>query len=149
MFHLYIKKDTTSKDFLKEVLKKYGLSENDIIYNEYNKPLIKDNKLYFSISHEKNICIIGISNKCIGVDIQYFTYNEKVIPKAFNPQEINILTNSNNKAYDFTKLWTMKEAYAKYIGRGLTYDFTQIDTLNLLENYAFIETSEYIISVYN
>ena len=45
MYKIYIKKDSDTKSFLEEVLKIYGYSKKDIVYNENRKPFIKDNKI--------------------------------------------------------------------------------------------------------
>lgn len=149
MYKIYIKKNSDTKTFLEEVLKIYGYSKKDIVYNEYRKPFIKDNELYFSVSHDRNLIVIVVSDKCIGVDLQFLTYDEKVLKKAYTEKEIEILKQSNNRLYDFTKMWTMKEAYVKFLGKGLTYDFKRIETPNIINEYEFIENNDYIIAIYS
>ena len=51
MYKLYIEKDTSSEYLLKKVLKKEGIKDIEIIYNDYGKPYLKNKELYFNISH--------------------------------------------------------------------------------------------------
>jgi len=137
MYSLYIEKNISSEELLKKVLKKYHI-EYDIFYNEYGKPYLKNNELYFNISHSKDYTVLVTSNKEIGVDIQYLTFNEKTRDRICTEEEQKIAINE----LEFTKIWAKKEAYIKKIGIGLEYgmknvDTTKIDTIDLYkkENY--------------
>ena len=51
MYRLYIKENANAKELLKESLKKdYNISDYEIIYNEYNKPYLKNIITIISIS---------------------------------------------------------------------------------------------------
>ena len=80
MYRLYIKENANAKELLKESLKKdYNISDYEIIYNEYNKPYLKNEKIYFNISHSNGTIVLVISDKEIGVDVEYFVYKESVV----------------------------------------------------------------------
>lgn len=111
-----------------------NLENYKIIYNIYKKPFLKtkDKLINFNISHDKDVVIlIYDENNPIGIDIidtnkelkyyrsEYFTNNE----------------NNNIKDKDlFYKVWLMKEAYSKYLGKGLHSNLKNIDFLDIINN---------------
>lgn len=146
MYKLYIEKNISSDEFLKRVLKKeYNIDSFTIVKNEFGKPYIKNNTLYFSVSHDKDICIIAVSSKEIGIDVEYLNYNTSVINKYFFDTEKEIMAKSNNKKYDFTKIWVKKEAYLKMKGTGLNYGKENIDTTKIKAE--IIDYKDYLIAV--
>ena len=69
MYRLFIEKNITTEELLKKVLKKYHI-KYDIFYNENRKPYVKNNPIYFNISHSGEYIVCVVSDKEIGVDIQ-------------------------------------------------------------------------------
>ena len=64
------KENIVSKDFLSLVLNnEYGISNYEIAKNKNGKPYLKDNKVYFNISHKKDMIAIAVSKNEIGFDI--------------------------------------------------------------------------------
>lgn len=147
MYKLFIAKNTSSSEFLKSILNEvYKISNYEIVYNKYHKPYLKDSNLYFNISHDKDTIVLAISDKEIGVDIEYLTYKEEVIKHRFNKKEQLIIKNSLNKEYDFTRIWVMKEAYLKCIGTGLEYGLKKVDATKL-NKIDIINKDTYLIAV--
>ena len=147
MYKLYIEKNISSQDFLSKILKEnYNIDKYELIYNEYGKPFLKDNKLFFNISHDNNLMVIAISDKNIGIDIEYLTYNRFVLKKCFNEKEQHKVNNKVNKEKEFTKIWVMKEAYVKMKGTGIITDLKDIDTTKI-KNIDIIDNEEYIIAI--
>lgn len=147
MYKLFIKENINSHEFLNEVLKSINITNYKIIYNEFGKPYLANNPIYFSISHDKNVCAIAISNKNIGIDIEALTYQSTVISKYFNESEQTKLMNSNKKEYDFTKIWVMKESYIKMLGIGLEYGLKNVDTFKIKNMIDIKRYKNYIISI--
>lgn len=148
MYKLYIKENIDSKDLLRECLKKnFNISDYEIIYNEYNKPYLKNEKIYFNISHDNGTTVLVVSDKEIGVDVEYFTYKEGVVRKYFTNNEQNEILNSTNKEYDFTRIWVMKEAFIKMKGIGIPYGLINVDTTKIKEQIELIENEKYIIAI--
>lgn len=147
MYKLYIEKNISSQDFLSKILKEnYNIDKYELIYNEYGKPFLKDNKLFFNISHDNNLMVIAISDKNIGIDIEYLTYNRFVLKKCFNEKEQHKVNDKVNKEKEFTKIWVMKEAYVKMKGTGIITDLKDIDTTKI-KNIDIIDNEEYIIAI--
>lgn len=62
----------------------------------------------------------AVSNHPVGVDVQMIgKYKLNVADRVCNKTELAKIAASDNLAADFTKLWTWKEAYAKWIGEGV------------------------------
>lgn len=147
MYKLYLEENISSKDLLTKVLEKEKVTNTDIVFNEHGKPYLKDNKLYFNISHDRNMTVLVTSNKEIGVDLEYLTYKPSVVNKYFTPREQEIIKNSKNKEYDFTKIWVMKESYVKMLGIGILYGLEKVDTIKLIKKFEIIDKKEYLISI--
>ena len=88
--------------------------------------------LFFNISHSEDYAVIAISNKKIGIDIEYmsedFKYTE-LLPDIFDNNEIVSIENSANTKETFYTLWTRKEAFVKALGKGIDEDFKYIPCL--------------------
>lgn len=86
-----------------------------IKYNPYHKPLIDD--FYFNISHHERYIVVALSHSNIGVDISGITdrkINLDSFRNCFGPTEH--IEDENT----FHKYWSAKEAFVKYIGKGLS-----------------------------
>jgi 4'-phosphopantetheinyl transferase len=85
-----------------------------------------DTELHFSLSHSNEAVLIGIAlNRKIGVDIEHIralSNMESIAGRYFSKNEINQIlnTNENERTQVFFKYWTMKEAYLKARGTGLS-----------------------------
>ena len=148
MYKLFTKENTTSKDLLKDVLKnELNITNYELTFNKYNKPYLKNRNIYFNISHDKNTTVLVTSDKEIGVDIEYYTYKENVMKKYYNEFEQQEIINSNNKEYEFTRIWVMKEAFVKMKGQGISYGLQNVDTTRLKKQIKLISNEKYIIAI--
>lgn len=148
MYKLFTKENTTSKDLLKDVLKnELNITNYELTFNKYNKPYLKDSNIYFNISHDKNTTVLVTSDKEIGVDIEYYTYKESVMKRYYNEFEQQEIINSNNKEYEFTRIWVMKEAFVKMKGQGISYGLQNVDTTRLKKQIKLISNEKYIIAI--
>lgn len=148
MYKLFTKENTTSKDLLKDVLKnELNITNYELTFNKYNKPYLKNRNIYFNISHDKNTTVLVTSDKEIGVDIEYYTYKESVMKKYYNEFEQQEIINSNNKKYEFTRIWVMKEAFVKMKGQGISYGLQNVDTTRLKKQIKLISNEKYIIAI--
>lgn len=112
---------------LNDILKYYGLSTSDIIYNEYGKPYLKNNEICFNISHSGDYVVCAVSKNEIGVDIQEIRkVNDLIVQKKYTEEEQKYVTDD----VTFTKVWTLKESYVKAIGKGLYQKVEEVETIN-------------------
>lgn len=128
--------------FLYDILQKYNINllKEQIVFNEFGKPYLKTKKIYFNISHSKNLIAIIISDKECAIDIQYVDNkkeHDKYINKILSDNEKVIYNTHLDKISYFYELWTKKETYYKYLGTGIN-----ISDLSKIKNYEGIETKE-------
>ncbi|NCO76739.1 MAG: 4'-phosphopantetheinyl transferase superfamily protein [Cyanobacteria bacterium] len=117
-------------------------------YNQKGKPLLKGeiiNKINFNLSHKNNYTVYALSKNNIGIDLEQINDKvaiENIARRFFCQCEFNYLNNlpKREKPEYFFKLWTIKEAYLKAIGEGLSGGLDNICfTINKSsENIAFI-----------
>lgn len=128
---------------ISELLLKKALEELNIdshirySYNEFKKPYLKDHpEIYFNYSHSKEYVVCVISNNEVGCDIEYIDkLNEKLYKRFFSENEIDYLDSleNNKKRESFYKLWTLKESYIKYIGKGFSCSLNSFNVLDFKE----------------
>lgn len=91
----------------------------DLTFSEKGKPCLKEfEHLYFNISHTKNIIACVISNREAGVDVEHVREMKKAtINKVFSESEKQMAKYCDE---GYIRLWTMKEAYSKLTGEGIS-----------------------------
>lgn len=111
-----------------------------IYRTEKGKPYFKEIPVEFSVSHTEDIwvCLISTGVHPVGVDIQKYKdiRHARVAERYFTDDETTYLQANGSDA--FFKIWTRKEAFAKYTGRGLTRELKNISTLKN-NNVEFID----------
>lgn len=144
MRKIYLAKNTSSKELLDEVLRLNGVSNYELEYNEYGKPYLVGNPLFFNLSHSGEYTACVISDKEVGIDIQKVGMKEHAMRKVCTAEELA----SIKTAEDFTRIWTIKESYAKANGMGVSFGLKNIDSLALREAEVW-QWDDYFISCYN
>ena len=107
------------------------IAKQEFSLGEHGKPYLKDfPNIHFNISHSGEYVVCCVSDKPIGIDIQKIgKYNPGVAKKVCNEKELKEIEESLDKAAEFTKLWTQKEAVLKRDGTG----FANKDVKNCLD----------------
>lgn len=115
---------------LKTVLEKRGIDYGniEIVYGENKKPYLKGDDFYFNLSHSGKMACCAISNAEIGVDIEQIQRADiKIMKRVFTEKEQERIISSDNKSREFIRLWTLKESYMKYCGKGFGIDPRDIE----------------------
>lgn len=103
----------------------------EIIRLEHGKPVFKELPLNFSVSHTGDlwVCLMTDDESSVGVDIQMVkeTRQERVMERYFTDDEVEYARANGEESF-FT-IWSRKEAYAKYTGRGLNKALADYSTL--------------------
>lgn len=88
-------------------------------YNTNGKPCLADrNDVYFNVSHSGNYVVCAVSDREVGVDVEVGSaIRPAVMRRCFHPIEQVWIGEDSER---FIRLWTMKEAYMKRIGSGLS-----------------------------
>ncbi|MBI9035634.1 MAG: 4'-phosphopantetheinyl transferase superfamily protein [Bacteroidales bacterium] len=108
------------------ISQKYNIPISELQFSTTgkDKPILSNHrKIHFNYSHSGSVILLGIGDCNIGVDVEGERKNMmKVANRFFSNTEIDYLNSFSGKAQDevFCKLWTVKEAYLKYMGTGLT-----------------------------
>ena len=109
---------------LERELKNLGIKDYSLNYGEFDKPyLVGIDNLYFNLSHSGQYAICAFYNSEIGIDIeQIVNISEPLIREVTTLSEYNFLINLDKTAQkeNFFRLWTAKESYMKYTGKGLS-----------------------------
>lgn len=111
---------------LKKIMhEKFGceITEKDISAHDGGKPYLSDREnVFFSISHCRGLCCcIAESTEC-GIDCEKIRdFRPNVVRRVFTASEVKWFDDlkSAEKPRFFFILWTLKEAYGKYTGRGI------------------------------
>lgn len=120
-----------NRGYLRTILSKYLTIKPEEIcftYNQKGKPSLHDNileKIEFNLSHKNIYAVYAISKNNIGIDLEKIDAKvqvENIAKRFFCNDESDYLTNLPliEKPEYFFKLWTIKEAYLKAIGEGLS-----------------------------
>jgi 4'-phosphopantetheinyl transferase len=108
------------------ITQNFRLSNDELIfsYNNFGKPFLLNYPNYhYNISHSGNWVVCATSYSSIGIDIEEIKpITLDMAKRFFSSHEYKVLfQKSSNKQLDyFYKIWTLKECYIKYIGKGLS-----------------------------
>ena len=111
---------------VRHVLSDYFSIENKdikILKSNEGKPYIKDNPIYFNISHAGDFVVCAFSEQEIGVDIEQINDIDLKIAKRFfcaSEYEDLVAQEVENRLDYFYSLWTLKESYMKWLGTGIS-----------------------------
>lgn len=118
-----------ARGILRELLAHYTQSDPhkiEFILATHGKPLLKHHQLQFNVSHTHGkILYIFTKNRAVGVDVEYkerkINYL-KIARRFFSEKEFQYLQSlsKSDVAEAFFTLWTLKEAYAKATGEGIS-----------------------------
>lgn len=113
---------------LSECLKPYNIeySENTVIIkNKYGKPSLAEKPdIKYNISHADGISACIVTDRECGIDCENVRqFRPNVMKRAFSESETELVLSAPETERDllFFRLWTLKEAYIKAIGTGLSY----------------------------
>lgn len=149
---------------LRECLKKYGINYSDdtpVTKNKYGKPSLTERKdIHFNLSHADGITACFVSDAECGIDCELIReYRPNVMKRVFSDSEQKMLMSApeNERDMMFFRLWTLKEAYIKAIGIGLSFPMRDIEfsfgngcIFSNAEEYEFkqyIIKNKYIVSI--
>lgn len=118
IFPEVIGSELTDRLILKS-LEMYGAEAGEVLRTDKGKPYIADTDINISVSHSGSCFVCLIASQPAGVDIQQERRagTDKISRRYFTEEECDYVTSEGAKG--FYRLWTRKEAYSKYTGRGL------------------------------
>ena len=150
---------------LRECLKKRNIRYDEntpIVKTKLGKPSLAEHPdVHFNLSHAKGIAACIVSDSICGIDCEGIRpYRENVARRAFSESERALLEAVSGEERDllFVRLWTLKEAYVKALGDGISYpldkasfSFDNGEITTNIEGYRFrqylIRNGRYVVSV--
>ncbi|HHF7063077.1 4'-phosphopantetheinyl transferase family protein [Streptococcus mutans] len=103
------------------IIQEYALTNKEIQIRRhaYGKPYIKDySQIHYNISHSGEWVVVAIGKSPIGIDVENRREDWDLIgEQVFSESEKYWSQNSYKRK---AILWTIKEAYVKYLGIGLS-----------------------------
>ncbi len=143
------KKGQTSTEIQADVTAREDVWQPAYRYGENGKPYLADYPdIYFNLSHSKDVVVCVIAGQEIGVDIQrHVKIKENLARRFFTEEESTFLDKlrledgSIGKDYEecFFRLWSIKESYIKFTGRGMKQG---LDTFTILHTEGRIVEKE-------
>ncbi len=101
-----------------------GHDPGPVAQGQWGKPsFVNESTLHFSISHSGEFWLCAFSDRPVGIDIQCcksFVLPEKLSRRFFHPAEDSFLARDGYER--FYDLWTAKESFVKFTGRGFFDD---------------------------
>ena len=93
------------------------------------KPQLIHENLYMNISHCSGLAVAAVGYVPLGVDAETpRAYKERFLPRICAPDEVSAIMQAEDadKNLVFSRFWTLKEAYAKYTGKGIGMKFSEL-----------------------
>ncbi|MBK1811288.1 4'-phosphopantetheinyl transferase superfamily protein [Clostridium sp. YIM B02505] len=132
------------------------MKNSDIVFEkgDHGKPYINQYVNFnYNISHTRDAIVLAISDSAIGVDIEKIRKADPYIAKRFftSDEQEYIIQDNFQSDRRFCEVWTKKEAYVKYSGKGLSMPLNYFNVLSceIYDKMLTFEKDGYIISVYN
>ena len=102
---------------IRHLLKEVGLIDEDLVYDEFGKPHLKNGK-FISITHSFTFSGIIISDVPVGIDIEMQRDKILKIAHKFTPfQEYKTIANHDALISKLTIVWGAKESLYKIYGK--------------------------------
>ncbi len=77
--------------------------------------------IHFSISHSGSMAMCALDDSPVGADIEKLRdVGAGVAERVMTADELRVYANTSDKQSFFFQVWTLKEAYIKYRGEGLS-----------------------------
>lgn len=146
---IYLKKKAgtfgENETFLQEALFSYSAEKGiaqEIALGDFRiertpegKPYVsEDLGIYFSVSHTKDWWLCAVAGEPIGADIE--ERGRRVSPvladRFCHEEERNVLeryADESIRCRTFLEIWTRKEAYVKYVGKGIPYGMASFSVI--------------------
>lgn len=143
---------------LSKALKGFGIDYvpdvTPVIHGEHGKPSLAElPEVRYNISHADGIAAVVVSEFECGIDCERVReYRQSVVKRVCSEAE-QVMINAapdNERDLLFFRLWTLKEAYVKALGRGLSFPLREaefaFDGDEILTGLSGCSFSQYLIN---
>lgn len=133
----------SSLRLLKTMLEEKEIFNFEIKRHKSGKPYINHTNLFFNLSHAEDYSCCVIADVEVGIDIEKISSKAGKVAKRFlHPEELQNHTLNHFTDEELTTIWTVKEAYSKLIGRGLTKRFNSFKVQKQDDFYKIIDSTD-------
>lgn len=151
-FEIHRRRFMVARGWLRTILARYletDPGELEFAYTEHGKPYLasraeKHLQLKFNVAHSRSLALYAFNlNRDVGVDIEYISEDltsDEIARRFFSTTEVACLRQLSASARHeaFFRCWTLKEAFLKAQGMGLSLPLDQFDV-------AFTEDSPMVL----
>lgn len=109
-----------------------GISATDelplLTFGKNGKPSLAEHpEIRFNLSHCDGLAVCLFSPHECGADCESIrTYKPRTAQRVCSDSELAMLEQTEDRDFLFTRLWTLKEAYVKAIGIGISYPLREV-----------------------
>lgn len=117
---------------LRKLLNEVEIPDPIFAKTKYDKLYLENyDDIYFNISHSKEYVACIISDKEVGVDIEYVdeAIDLDLAKHYFFRSEYENIIKSENPQDSFFKYWVLKESYMKYTGLGFQLELDSFEII--------------------
>lgn len=141
---------------LRECLKPHGISYTEntpIAKSKHGKPFLAEYPhIHYNVTHSDGITACISASKECGIDAERVRdYRPNVIKRAFSESEKALIEKApeEEKNLLFFRLWTLKEAYVKALGIGVSYPLNtaefSVDGGKIISNIEGYSFKQYVL----
>lgn len=150
---------------LRECLRTQGIdysADTAVTFGEHGKPSLTDYpSVHYNLSHSDGIAACIVSDVECGIDCERVReFRPNVMGRVFSDSERELVEQSDDSSLDmmFFRLWTLKEAYIKAIGIGLSFPMNRVEfafegerVISNVPDWKFrqhiLRNGEYVVSI--
>ena len=142
------------------LLEDFGVRHAKAVRRGFEKPALIHDFLHMNLSHCKGLAVCAVGRFPVGIDCERpRAVKDSLLDRICAPEEAAAIRAASDRETAFSRLWTLKEAYGKFTGRGIrepleTLRFAIGDSIRFVhpasENVMFfqmIRENHHIISV--
>ncbi len=115
----YSTKSSDSSELAKAALLEYMDKTDELAHDSEGHPFFADTDVSVSISHSGGLWVCSLSREKAGIDVEVVRDRawQRISERHFTGSEKAVVADQGIAG--FYRVWTRKEAYAKYTGEGL------------------------------
>ena len=115
--------------------------DEDVLVDELGKPFMSAGAPFISISHAGALCALAISEKNVGLDLEYMgreVHGDHLAHKVLTPEEYAVFRQRHEDPEFFFSVWTRKESVMKATGKGLALNPASFGVIPLTRSDHFV-----------
>ena len=105
-----------------------AVGSTSLRFGKNGKPSFAEHpEIRFNLSHCEGLAVCLFSPHECGADCESIRkYKRRTAERVCSAQELEVLEHADDPDFLFTRLWTLKEAYVKAIGIGISYPLREV-----------------------